>query len=112
MKVSNEESVDLITSTQKSFMREPERIERSFQSLVSDYQGRIATFTAYFLFSYMYGLTLLYGIWDLRESGELTGASLLGAIISTIFYTFFFTMMILSHVLTVVTSPGEMPKGY
>ena len=67
---------------------------------------------AYILFSYMYGLTLLYGIWDLSEDGSKSAPATFGAVISTIFYTFFFTMMIISHVMTVMTSPGEMPKDY
>ena len=60
----------------------------------------------------MYGLTVLYGIWDLHDAPGKVKTSTGWAIVSTIIFTIFFAMMIVSHVLTVVTSPGEMPRNY
>ena len=77
-----------------------------------DLQGRIAITIAYVMFAYMYGLTVLYGIWDLHNDPGKVKTSTGWAIVSTLIFTILFAMMILSHVLTVVTNPGEMPKNY
>ena len=67
---------------------------------------------AWVLLTYLYFLTLIYGIWDASSDDDFDGNNAFWATISTLFYTFFFAMMMISHVLTVFTSPGEMPKGY
>ena len=63
----------------------------------------------------MYFLTLIYGIWDVHletSTGEGETHKTTWAIISTTIFTFFFAMMFASHVLTVLTNPGEMPTKY
>ena len=59
---------------------------------------------------------MLYGIWDIGISSDSQAtpaeSKTFWAVISTLVYTFFWVMMIISHALTVVTSPGVMPKGY
>ena len=78
--------------------------------------GRIAIVVAYLALTYMYFLTVLYGIWDVGISSDSQAtpaeSKTFWAVISTLVYTFFWLMMIISHALTVVTSPGVMPKGY
>ena len=84
-------------------------------SLLPNLQGRIAIGAAYVLFAYMYGLTLVYGIWAVHERKEnidIDGAQTFWAVLSTIIFTFFFSMMIWAHVVTVFTSPGHLPRDY
>ena len=59
----------------------------------------------------MYALTVLYGIWNV-DSNQLSEQHTGWQIISTAVFTFLFTMMISSHILCVVTNPGEMPRNY
>ena len=86
----------------------PERIEKSLQSLVPDLQGRFAITITYVMLAYMYGLTLLCGIWNMHGdiAGDRIEPNTGWAVISTLIFTFLFIMTILSHCLTVVTSPG------
>ena len=67
---------------------------------------------AYLLFTYMWCITMFYGIWDLKKAGnfdtdlEQDQRSIVWAVCSTLIYSFFFLMMIISHFMTMRTSPG------
>ena len=67
---------------------------------------------AYLLFTYMWCITMFYGIWDLKNAGnfdtdlEQDQRNIVWAVCSTLIYTFFFLMMIISHFMTMRTSPG------
>lgn len=67
---------------------------------------------AYLLFTYMWCITMFYGIWDLEKAGnfdtdlEQDQRKIVWAVCSTLIYSFFFLMMIISHFMTMRTSPG------
>ena len=66
----------------------------------------------YVLFVWEYFLTIYFGIW--HQSFNLADTqqsfSTVGAIVNTIIFTFFWLMMIWSHVVTVKTRAGYLPK--
>ena len=92
------------------------RIKKKAQPFVKDLQGQIAVVIAYILFVYMWFLTVFYGIWDIekKEGSDILEdqRNAVWAVFSTLIFSFFWLMMIISHWMTMRTSPGEMPKGY
>jgi len=73
--------------------------------------------SAYILFAYMWYVTVFHGIWNQESAGEdddieLEETRAVRASVSTLVYSFFFTMMLVSHFMTMCTSPGQMPKLY
>lgn len=68
---------------------------------------------AYILFTYLYGITLVYGIWHFKFTDyNHPYRDETHAIIHTIFFSIFFLLMLWAHISVVITNPGEMPRGY
>ena len=88
-------------------------ISNGTQSCIKDIPGRVAVVLAYVLFSYMYTLTLFYGIWhNWFFTDDGTNQSIAWPIVSTVAFSILFSLMMLSHILSVMTDPGTMPKEY
>ena len=79
---------------------------------VKNTQGIAIVVLVYVLFVWEYFLTIYFGIW--HQSFNLADTqqsfSTVGAILNTIIFTFFWLMMIWSHVVTVKTRAGYLPK--
>ncbi len=65
----------------------------------------------YILMAYEYFMTVYFGIW--RQSFGLYPTppySIVFALINTVLFTFFFVMMVWSHIVSVRTEPGYLPE--
>lgn len=79
---------------------------------VKNTQGILIVIFVYILFVYEYFMTMYFAIW--HQSFNLDDKeqyfSQAGAWANTIVFTFFWTMMMWSHYVTVITKAGYLPK--
>jgi hypothetical protein len=103
------------TNSQSSFLQAIEsHIETGNNpgGCVKNTQGIIIVVFVYLLFVWDYFMTLYFGIW--HQSFNLADTeqsySIVGAILNTLFFSFFWVMMMWSHFVTVITKAGYLPK--
>ena len=115
MKTHNE-SYSLIDSKgriSRTLIRdENEVIKKGRIGCVPHKQGIAVVVLAYILFAYLYGITLVYGIWHFKFADDHSDRHEVHAVINTILFSIFFLLMLVSHIQVVFTNPGEMPKDY
>ena len=103
-------------ATQES-IREEHLIQRGLQGCLKSLRGRVVVGLAWVAFMYMYCLTVFWGIWNF-ELHEQAGQRVVDsdkrfwASISTAAYSALWLLMIWSHIASVMTNPGHMPKHY
>lgn len=79
---------------------------------VSNTNGIVTIVFVYLLFIFEYFMTVYFGIWHQSFGLDSTNYDLktVGSIFNTIFFSFFWLMMMWSHVVTVRTKAGYLPK--
>ena len=79
---------------------------------VRDCQGLVAIFGLYALLTWMFIVTVYYGVFGQTFDEDPLENSTTSELVNGVFFTILFALMIWSHVTCVITDPGQVPKGY
>ena len=95
--------IEVVTDTASLSTGRGIKVSKGLMQCVPSLQGRLTVVLAYVLFTYMYALTVTYGIWNFKlEQKEYTDRQVVWAIVNTVVFTFFFVMMMASHLMCVI----------
>jgi hypothetical protein len=81
-------------------------------SCLPSLQGRIIVGFVYLLFSFLYFITIYYGVLGMTFTGPVLAVSSTSVLINGCLFSLFFTLMVASHVQCVLTNPGALPRNY
>ena len=81
--------------------------------VVRDPIGILISAIVYLLFAYLYFFTIYFGAWGYtfnKSQNEIFGSSRENAITNTVFFSLCYLMMVWSHIQTMITEAGFLPK--